>query len=254
MLYIWPYFMFFSFPLVYPFVAKALPERMVPRFLRFNDISIRIQPRLSIALAFSGLMLCTVHFNTVVHPFLLADNRHYVFYVFRWFLLRNPAAKYLAVPIYLVCGWAVVIALGGTQGPAVKSARTNSSRGKSGGGDKPTNTQSNKVSFVIVWLTATTSSLITAPLVEPRYFILPWMMWRLYLPNSAFTTKTAPSTKGSHSEPHPYLKALSGLGFSSQLWLETAWFLLVNSLTMYIFLYRGFKWPQEPGNIQRFMW
>ncbi len=37
-------------------------------------------------------------------------------------------------------------------------------------------------------------------------------------------------------------------------WLEVVWYLLVNLVTCYAFLYRGFEWPQEPGNVQRFMW
>jgi alpha-1,2-glucosyltransferase len=255
MLYLWPYIMFFSFPLVYPYMAKALPKRITSRPPGINNSSIQIRPRLGITLGFCGVMLFTVHFNTIVHPFLLADNRHYVFYVFRWFLLRHPVAKYLAVPIYLICGWTAVIALGGTQASTNDSTRTNTPKGKNDEGNNLTdNTGSNKVSFVIVWLAATALSLITAPLVEPRYFILPWVMWRLYLPKSDFLTKSPSNEKGSRSRPIPYLESVLDYGFSGRLWIETAWFLLINVLTMYIFLYHGFKWPQEPGNIQRFMW
>ena len=39
-----------------------------------------------------------------------------------------------------------------------------------------------------------------------------------------------------------------------RLWLETVWFLTINLVTGYIFLYWGFEWPQEPGKVQRFMW
>ncbi|KAI9783507.1 MAG: glucosyltransferase [Geoglossum umbratile] len=253
-LYIWPYIIFFSFPLVYPYVAKALPEGTVSRLLGFSNSPIRIRPRLSIALAFAGFMLCTVHFNTIVHPFLLADNRHYMFYVFRWFLLRHPATKYFAVPVYLVCGWTAITALGGAQVPADNNARTKTLREKGGGGNKLATTRSNKVSFVIVWLAATALSLVTAPLVEPRYFILPWVMWRLYLPNSVFLAERASNEKGSRSGTLAYLKSILDCGFRNRVWIETAWFLLVNFLTMYAFLYRGFNWHQEPGNVQRFMW
>ncbi|KAH0543446.1 hypothetical protein FGG08_002211 [Glutinoglossum americanum] len=248
MLYIWPYFMFFSFPAVYPYLINAFSPGTLRRFPRLNNKYTRDHPRLSVAFIFTGLMLCIVRFNTIVHPFLLADNRHYVFYVFRWVLLRHPAAKYLVVPIYFVCGWAIIIALGGTQRST--SIQTKPPKGKNNGRDDLATTRANRVSFVIVWLTATALSLVTAPLVEPRYFILPWMMWRLYLPNSLFTIEKARSHSGSHS----YLRKFFDCRFSSQLWLETVWFLFVNSFTMYLFLYRGFKWPQEPGNVQRFMW
>ena len=254
MLYIWPYIAFFSFPLLYPYLVNTLPQGTVPPFLRFNHKHIRIRPRLSVGLAFVGLMLCTVHFNTIVHPFILADNRHYVFYVFRWILLRHPVAKYVVVPIYFVCGWAAIMALGETQGSAGSSAKTGPLKGKGDGRDERVDARQNRVSFVIVWLTATALSLITAPLVEPRYFILPWAMWRLYLPSSIFIAEKASGAKVSRVGSHSYLRKVSDCRFNSQLWLETTSFLLVNSLTMYVFLYRGFKWPQEPGNVQRFMW
>jgi alpha-1,2-glucosyltransferase len=250
MLYIWPYVMFFSLPLIYPYVVNVLPHGMFPQFLRFNYRQIRARPRLSVALIFAGLMLCIVHFNTIVHPFILADNRHYVFYVFRWIILRHPFAKYFVVPIYLVSGWATITALGGIHAPDGSTASGENTSGR----DEPANRWSNRVSFVVVWLIATTLSLVTAPLVEPRYFILPWVMWRLYLPSTVFTVERALDANRPRSRPHPYLGKLFSCGFSSPLWLETAWLLLVNSLTMYVFLYRGFKWPQEPGNVQRFMW
>lgn len=251
MLYIWPYTVFFSFPLIYPYLVNIFPQTWFPRFLGFGN---KVRPRIGVALAFTGLMLYIVHFNTIVHPFLLADNRHYVFYIFRWILLRHPVAKYLVVPIYFVCGWATIIALGGTQGSTTGSTQMNQSKEKGNDRGEQVGAQRNRASFVIVWLIATALSLITAPLVEPRYFILPWVMWRLYLPSSAFTAEKALFAKGSRSGPHSYLKALYGCGFSCSLWFETAWFLLVNSLTMYVFLYRGYEWPQEPGNVQRFMW
>lgn len=48
------------------------------------------------------LLVLVVHFNTVVHPYLLADNRHYTFYVWNRFYRRHPLAKYLIVPAYVV--------------------------------------------------------------------------------------------------------------------------------------------------------
>ena len=42
--------------------------------------------------------------------------------------------------------------------------------------------------------------------------------------------------------------------YDHRLWLETVWFLLVDGVTGYVFLKRGFEWKQEPGRVQRFMW
>jgi alpha-1,2-glucosyltransferase len=48
--------------------------------------------------------------------------------------------------------------------------------------------------------------------------------------------------------------SLAEKGGGLLLWGETFWFLLINTVTGYVFLYRGFEWPQEPGKVQRFMW
>jgi len=114
-------------------------------------------------------------------------------------------------------------------------------------------------SWFLIWLLSTALSLITAPLVEPRYFIIPWLIWRLHVPS--FTTPPASPRKGRRS-PKSGLrgKAWKGLkywayeGHDPRLWVETAWFLVVNAVTGYIFLFRTFTWPQEPGELQRFMW
>ena len=50
------------------------------------------------------------------------------------------------------------------------------------------------------------------------------------------------------------LKAALYKRHDHRLWFETIWFLTVNMATGYMFLYRGFAWPQEPGRVQRFMW
>lgn len=106
--------------------------------------------------------------------------------------------------------------------------------------------ETSRVSFVLVWLAATALSLITAPLVEPRYLIIPWVMWRLHLPQSP----TPVIYRRASDEKD--LEARIAINFP--LFLETAWFLLVNVITGALFLRGGFEWPQEPGKIQRFLW
>lgn len=45
---------------------------------------------------------------SIYHPFLLADNRHYAFYILRRIFLPYPAAKYAVTPLYLLAlqAWA----------------------------------------------------------------------------------------------------------------------------------------------------
>lgn len=244
-------------------------------------------------LAVLPVMLAVVHFNTVVHPFTLADNRHYVFYAFR-ILRSHPAVKYAATLVYFYCGWAVISAFGtSTIAPPPKFVRSMAASSK-----QPTQKEQKKetkkpkrdrrsatakkaskapeseplspevfariqehiaqrqklegpprVSFVIVWLVATSLSLITAPLVEPRYFIIPWVMWRLHVPPPPI-----PAVYRQQRPEDPVEVIRSNLATYFPQFLETLWFLAINVVTVYVFLYKGFEWPQEPGKIQRFMW
>lgn len=265
MLYIWPYFTFFSLPLLYPYILNGtVPSKIVPRFLRSRSIKHQF-PRVVVAVPIITTMLMTVHYNTIVHPFTLADNRHYMFYVFR-LLLRHPFIRYASVPVYTLCAWAAITALGGlpdgqksSQTPA--PTRTEIKHNLRFKLPPPSTTvaSGNRVSFVLVWLLATSLSLITAPLVEPRYFIIPWLIWRLHIPrsglkslNSATEARKQPDTQFSRFTN--VVRSLLYEKHDHRLWLETAWFLAINWATGYIFLHWGFEWPQEPGTVQRFIW
>ena len=233
MLYIWPMMVFFSWPL------------LLPHF--FNLATLRSKlPRWPYALGFMTLMTLAVHYNTVVHPFTLADNRHYIFYVFR-ILLAHPLIKYLVVPIYFFGAWLTLQALGGTKNPRDEF------------GSDPEGTV--HVSFVLVWFIATSLSLVSAPLVEPRYFILPWLMWRLHVPLPDVAQLSSPpvmdpkTKKPLDKQPSPgWWERVLVFVAGHVLWLELAWFVVLNSVTGWMFLFRGFEWLQEADRIQRFMW
>lgn len=221
MLYIWPFIAFFSFPIFLPTIITTLSPSL---------------PRLS-ALAWALfaiiLSLGVVHFNTLIHPFTLADNRHYMFYVFRYTILRHPMVKYAFTPIYVFCGWLAFRALGGSS-PILEGPKVLRDTGRARVSEKK-RTGETKTSFALIWLIATALSLITAPLVEPRYFILPWVLWRLHV--------------------SPSRAKIEGVRIEAcRLWGETLWFLAVNALTCSVFLMKEFEWASEPGKIQRFMW
>ncbi|KZM25064.1 Dolichyl-P-Glc:Glc(2)Man(9)GlcNAc(2)-PP-dolichol alpha-1,2glucosyltransferase [Ascochyta rabiei] len=237
MLYIWPYIALFSAPILlgplYRIVGPFMPPQL-KKMLGYtppkNGPSL---PELLPATLFIAGGLAAVHFNTIVHPYTLADNRHYVFYIFR-ILLRHPAVKYIAVPVYYVCAYLSIQALGSlpvqpeNTKPESKNLRT----------DPPTKPKPCQVSFVLVWLVATALSVVTAPLVEPRYFIIPWIVWRLHVPYL------------------PVSFTVRGKQYSQDLRLvaETIWLLAINQVVQHLFLYRTFTWPSEPGKIQRFLW
>lgn len=320
MLYIWPYIAFFSWPLFVMPLINILALKPLPQSLNLGLPSKqRKYPKLKAILIVIPLMLAVVYFNTIVHPFTLADNRHYVFYVFR-ILLRHPAIKYAAVPVYFLCGWVVISAFGFTTiprppktlrvqptptaapapapapAPVKKELKSTSSPArkplqeheKPPKGTKKINRPNRKnakksespaavtepsdptvlarlhenivarqkelleaprVSFVLIWLAATSLSLITAPLVEPRYFIIPWVMWRVHLPPLPSLFKYRETRPRTEEE-----KRHSDFIVNAPKFVETIWFLIINLITGYVFLYKGFEWPQEPGKAQRFMW
>lgn len=239
MLYIWPYIAFFSAPIllgpVLCCIAPLLPTQMRAKlgFDRKTDGSVYPAPLQAVLFISAGLL--AVHFNTIVHPYTLADNRHYVFYVFR-LLLRHPALKYLAVPIYYICFWLSIQSLAY---PAVDPKQMKQTAHSE---SNPAGTSNQKspvqISFVFIWLATTALSVITAPLVEPRYFIIPWIIWRLHVPH-------APSTFTIRGRTY---------SLNIRVVLETVWLLVINQALQYLFLHRTFTWPNEPGKVQRFLW
>ncbi len=256
MLYLWPCFAFFSLPLLYPYFINMLPNTVLPPALRLRSIKSR-SPRLIVAVSVIAIMLAIAHYNTLIHPFTLADNRHYTFYVFR-ILLHHPAIKYLAVPIYFLCAWAAIAALGGenahkqqpTRKKPSKQRRQNMAISPSSPVSDP------RASFVLIWLLATAASLVTTPLVEPRYFVVPWLMWRLHVAPLRPDAPPAPGS-GNRAGTSKTRGAIEKIVYNThdhRLWLETVWFLAINIATGYVFLKWGFEWPQEPGLVQRFMW
>jgi alpha-1,2-glucosyltransferase len=238
MLYIWPYIALFSAPIFLGPLIQCLAP-LLPLHIR-NTIGVRspdhfVYPQPLEAIFFITVGLAAVHYNTIIHPYTLADNRHYVFYVFR-LLLRHPILKYLAVPIYYICAWLSTRSLAY---PAVDPAKLTTAIHPKLDPRLPGNRRSpTQISFVIVWLVTTALSVVTAPLVEPRYFIIPWIIWRLHVPHA----------------PTPF--TFRGRTYSPDLRVvfETVWVLGINAAVGYLFLHRTFTWPSEPGNVQRFLW
>ena len=225
MLYLWPYMLFFSWPLVL--------HSLFTGNMRI-DLSIGTLTRTIFILGtLTNLAMVVIHYNTIVHPFTLADNRHYVFYVFR-ILMRKDEIKYVAAPVYILSGYAVLQTLGARPAAVVVNKK-----GKAVG---PPPSTGCSTSFVLIWVITTALSLVTAPLVEPRYCIIPWMMWRLRIPLTSLEESTGEA------------KAAKSSGGLFTLLVEALWFVAIAIGTGYMFLYKGFPWPQEPGKIQRFMW
>lgn len=270
MLYLWPYLVFFSWPFAYQhlirvpltFIAQLPQLADLEHFLLFKRRA--LLPRILVFALFISVALVAVRFNTIVHPFTLADNRHSVFYAFR-LLRRKWWIRYAATPAYVACAWLSIQALGSApqdrtkpSGPAdPKPDKEGAANTASKGSPRrllplPDTTQSANTSFLIIWLATTSLTLISAPLVEPRYFILPWIFFRLHLPLSQ--PQVSADEGGGGDKEGFSLMAKLWSQHDKRLWLETVWFGVVNAGTMWLFLHRGFEWEQEPGRVQRFMW
>ncbi|KEQ84612.1 hypothetical protein M438DRAFT_397256 [Aureobasidium pullulans EXF-150] len=297
MLYLWAYTSFFSFGITYPFFAQGLLAifAAVPVMAMIEPLIIfgrrKFLPRSLVLFVFIAIIAVTIRFNTIVHPFTLADNRHFTFYVFRY-LLAHPAIKYLVIPVYMSCAWSVLQALGAPaqifqvkedekddgEGAASQDNETEGNPAKTKNkeqhqilrlNDAPFG-EGSTISFVMVWIGVTALQLITAPLVEPRYFILPWIMWRLRVPQShpGASLIARPTHKNwkqwwnkererrniDRQSWTNWLYIVLWAEHDHRLYLETLWFVTINSAVGYIFLNWGFEWPQEPGKTQRFMW
>ncbi|PFH50766.1 glycosyltransferase family 59 protein [Amanita thiersii Skay4041] len=137
-------------------------------------------------------MVITVKLYTIHHPFLLSDNRHYTFYVWRRIYMFHPLVPFLLVPVYLACGWAWFLRVGRKQ----------------------------TLLQTLALPVFTLPTLLPTPLLEPRYFLIPYVLLRSQVQDVSFWG----------------------------IVMEGAWYGVVNGMTMGVFLYL----PRE--GVGRFMW
>jgi alpha-1,2-glucosyltransferase len=328
MLYIWPFFAFFLAPLLIPAVLRlakhpldvlgltsvAIPAPYFPaesekapnttKLPRPRSKALDIMTRISYTKDFRPfaavgtiiLFSLVVHFNTIVHPFTLADNRHYMFYIFRHTIRRSETVRLaLAVPyaLCLLLSWTALCRPTSEHGAKICQCRFVNhpflpASQPCPSAQEPDKVHPNRSTAVVAYLDARESraaepvavstvllvilasglSLVTAPLVEPRYFIIPWVMWRLLVPawqpskTPETATDTPPQPKSHSAWIHTPLSRAYAIAqkHDVRLFAETAWFLAINLVTMYIFVAWPYTWRAEDGTlldngrVQHFMW
>lgn len=162
----------------------------------FNFLSVYFKIIIGVCLPICLILVANF---TYEHPFLLADNRHYTFYIWSRLFKRYEEFKYLVVPGYVACGYLFF--------------RNLSLAGKSLG-------------WLIAFSLCVFIGLVPQKLIEFRYFIIPFYIYRLNIVQFSWKEIVA----------------------------EFAFFVVINFLTISMFVNKVFYWPNNPHEPQRFMW
>ncbi len=150
---------------------------------------------------FLVMLFCVVSYLliwkfTLAHRYLLADNRHYTFYIWAKIFRRHELVKFALIPCYLYATWSFAYELQHMNGL-----------------------------WKTVYCVCVAVNLIPQMLLEFRYFIVPYIIFRLHI-----------------KQPTYY-----------KLCLEVALYLTINGLTFYLYMDKPFKW-EDSSDLQRFLW
>ncbi|KAJ9475525.1 Dol-P-Glc:Glc(2)Man(9)GlcNAc(2)-PP-Dol alpha-1,2-glucosyltransferase [Pseudozyma hubeiensis] len=185
---------------------------------------------LTLATALIGFYIAADQF-TIEHPYLLSDNRHYPSYVWRRFRRSYTLPgtggyavkpRFAVVPLFAVALIAWSRALTRNAGRKGTGALFN----------------------LLFWL-ATSAALVPTPLIEPRYFLMSYILLRIF---------SHPKRAGVKGEEERKLKWM-------YLALEVATYAVVNAITVGLFVLKPFEWPESAvnkargeGTTMRYLW
>lgn len=179
-----------------------------------------------------GIIL-VIRYFTVIHPFLLADNRHFTFYLLKKIITRNFCFKYLLMPaVYHFATFTYIEVVR----PRVMHFHPILPIEIKSAVDLPI--QLTHISWTVLIL-CTFMTVVPSPLFEPRYYILPFIFWRLFVSASpeAYISKEVPTR----------------FSCTKRLTFELIWFIIINAFTLFIFIKYPFVWTTEQY-LQRITW
>ena len=140
-------FYFWSFSCLFSFSSFLFSYRKIKNLFQFLNNNVK----LLILIVLPCILIIVKNF-TFEHPFLLADNRHYTFYIWSRVFKRFEFVRYALTPVYLICIYLFYKNL-------------------------------NQTGKTIGWLLAFTLclfvGLVPQKLIEFRYFIIPYFIYRL---------------------------------------------------------------------------
>ncbi len=139
--------LFYMFGLVTLFAAP----HWLPHLLPFNKACRKKWYLVLVAAILFGLV---IRYNTLVHPYLLADNRHYTFYIWKRVFEYQPWGRYIVIPLYLFGAYVTY---------QIMSA-------------------SKSFIFALAFTFCCFVALVPQRLLEIRYFFIPFLFVRLHVP------------------------------------------------------------------------
>lgn len=95
---------------------------------------------------------------TYIHEYLLADNRHYPFYVWRKLYARHWSVKYTLIPLYMFAGFCIHHKLSAKQ----------------------------HCLWILMFYSCVAIVTVPQKLLEFRYFIIPYLFFRLNIPLASY--------------------------------------------------------------------
>eukprot|EP00743_Colponemidia_sp_Colp-15_P007020 GILK01007576.1.p1 GENE.GILK01007576.1~~GILK01007576.1.p1 ORF type:complete len:476 (-),score=56.38 GILK01007576.1:150-1526(-) len=141
-------------------LSTASPSRIY-EFIKLPLCSLR---NLILTVLATALVLLAIHKFSYAHPFLLADNRHYPFYVWKNIMRRHPIVPYALAPVYLFSMWSINRSLA----------------------------EKTSLLWRIAFFACVAIVLVPAHLLEFRYFIVPFLLLHLNVGPSCFLLSGQP--------------------------------------------------------------
>lgn len=138
--------LFYLFGLVTLFAAP----HWIPYVVPFCKACLNKWYWVVVTVTLAGLV---VRYNTLVHPYLLADNRHYTFYIWKRVFEYQWWGRYVTIPLYLFGAYTTF----------------------------QTMSASKSFIFALAFIGCSFVALVPQRLLEIRYFFIPFLLIRLHV-------------------------------------------------------------------------